>query len=95
VTDNAPRSARPPRGSYIGHLPGIGDVVDALGYPRDKAGFASVSRSLARLCKASEVTAKHEARASARHYWINLLVTNLIIGYNVRASVREMRCVVL
>jgi hypothetical protein len=28
------------------HLPRTGDVVDALGYSRNKAGFASVSRSL-------------------------------------------------
>ena len=32
-------------------------IVDALGYARDKSGFASVSRSLARLCKAGKVTA--------------------------------------
>jgi hypothetical protein len=46
-----------PRGDYIGHLPRTGDIVDGLGYARDKAGFASVSRSLARLCKAGKVDA--------------------------------------
>jgi len=48
-----------PRGDYIGHLPRTGDIVDALGYPRNKAGFASVSRSLARLCEAGKVEAHY------------------------------------
>lgn len=40
----------------IGHLPRVGDVVDALGRRRDKAGFASVSRALLRLERAGLVT---------------------------------------
>lgn len=50
-----------PRGNYIGHLPRTGDIVDALGYTRGKSGFASVSRSLARLCKAGKVNACYAA----------------------------------
>jgi hypothetical protein len=38
-----------PIGSFIGNLPRTGDVVDQLGLVRNKTGFASVSRSLARL----------------------------------------------
>lgn len=46
-----------PDGDYqrIGHLPRTGDIVDALGRRRDKAGFASVSRALARLERAGLV----------------------------------------
>jgi hypothetical protein len=60
-----------PRGSHIGHLPRTGDIVDALGYPRDKSGFASVSRSLARLCKSGKVHAYYAqlvTRGKGAHY---------------------------
>lgn len=40
-----------PSGGYIGHLPRTGDLVDAVGRQRGKAGFASVSRALSRLCR--------------------------------------------
>jgi hypothetical protein len=53
-----------PRGDYIGHLPRTGNIVDALGYPRTKLGFASVSRSLARLCKAGKVHAYYPSRCT-------------------------------
>jgi hypothetical protein len=47
-----------PRGNYIiGHLARTGDVVRALGLPDNRSSFASVSRSLARLCKAGKVDA--------------------------------------
>jgi hypothetical protein len=42
---------------YIGGLSRTGDVVNALGLPRNKSSFASVSRSLARLCKTGKVDA--------------------------------------
>jgi hypothetical protein len=48
-----------PLGERIGHLPRTGDVVDNLGLSRDKAGFASVSRSLARLNAAGLIEAYH------------------------------------
>jgi hypothetical protein len=44
-----------PRGNSIGHLPRTGDIIAALGLPRTRASYASVSRSLARLCKAGKV----------------------------------------
>src|SRR3954471_158716 len=44
-----------PIGDRISHLPRTGDVVDAVGRRRDNAGFASVSRALARLEKAGLV----------------------------------------
>ena len=37
------------RGDYIGHLPTSGAILDALGRPRDNAGYAAVSKALARL----------------------------------------------
>ncbi len=46
-----------PIGDRIGHLPRTGDVVDAIGFPRTKAAFASVSRSLSRLAQAGKVSA--------------------------------------
>lgn len=46
-----------PIGDRIGHLPRTGDVVDAVGRPRDKGNFASVSRALRRLCAAGLVNA--------------------------------------
>lgn len=45
----------PPAGEYIGDLPRTSDVVDALGRARDKAGYASVSRSLSRLWAAGRI----------------------------------------
>lgn len=53
----ADRRAFPPSSSFIGDLPRTGDIVDALGRDRDKAGYASVSRSLNRLWKAGKVHA--------------------------------------
>ena len=53
----ADRRAVPPTSSFIGDLPRTGDIVDALGRSRDKAGYASVSRSLKRLWKAGKVQA--------------------------------------
>jgi hypothetical protein len=50
-------SARDPDCVTIGHLPRAGDVIDALGLPRDKSSYATVSRALARLCKAGKVDA--------------------------------------
>jgi hypothetical protein len=35
------------------HCPRTGEIIDALGRRRDKAGFASVSRALKRLAKAN------------------------------------------
>ncbi len=46
-----------PEGDRIGHLPRTGDVVDAVGRQRDNAGFATVSRSLARLRRDGRVVA--------------------------------------
>lgn len=51
------RSAGQPIGEKIGHLPRTGDMVDALGLPRDKKSYASISRSLDRLRKAGMVVA--------------------------------------
>ena len=44
-------------GGYIGDLARTGDVVDALGRARDKAGYASVARSLNRLWVAGRIHA--------------------------------------
>ena len=44
-------------GERIGHLPRTGDVIDHLLMRRDKLGFASVSRSLARLRAAGLIVA--------------------------------------
>ena len=49
--------ANPPASSFIGNLPRTGDIVDAIGRNRDKAGFASVSRALARLRREGLVNA--------------------------------------
>ncbi|MCD2183316.1 hypothetical protein [Rhizobium sp. GN54] len=54
-----------PTGCKIGHLPTTGDIVDALGLPRNKATFASVSRSLARLDRAGKL-ASWQAEISIR-----------------------------
>lgn len=40
-----------------------GEVVDAIGRHRDKAGYASVSRTLLRLCKSGDVEAFQSAFA--------------------------------
>ena len=46
-----------PHGERIGHLPRTGNIVDAVGRERDKAGFAAVSRALSRLEKAGLISA--------------------------------------
>lgn len=46
-----------PIGDRIGHLPRTGDVVHGVSRRRDKAGFASVSRALARLERAGLINA--------------------------------------
>jgi hypothetical protein len=56
-------TVEPPRGGYIGNLPGTGEVVDALGLPRNKCSYASVSRSLARLCASGKVERYYTERA--------------------------------
>ncbi|TIN20163.1 MAG: hypothetical protein E5Y51_03710 [Mesorhizobium sp.] len=48
----------------IGHLPRTGDIVDALGLPRTKTTFASVSRSLARLERAGRIVSYAPAMAT-------------------------------
>lgn len=53
----ASRGANPPATSFIGNLPRTGDIVDALGRPRDKTSYAAVSRSLKRLWMAGKVNA--------------------------------------
>ncbi|MBP1297459.1 hypothetical protein [Bradyrhizobium elkanii] len=53
-----------PHGDRIGHLPRTGDVVDQLGMRRDKAGFASVSRSLSRLNAAGLIDAYYPCLAT-------------------------------
>lgn len=64
-------SAGQPRGEKIGHLPRTGEIVDALGLPRSRAAFASVSRSLSRLEKAGRVVSYSPSintRGRGRHY---------------------------
>ena len=53
----------PRPGGYIAHLPTTGAIVDGVGRDRDKAGFASVSRALARLCERELVVAYRSAMA--------------------------------
>lgn len=60
-------------GDRIGHLPRTGDIVDALGLPRTKAAFASVSRSLSRLEKAGRIGIYDPliaTRGNGRHYGV-------------------------
>ena len=57
-------TAGQPVGDLIGHLPRTGDVVDHIGMRRDKAGFASVSRSLARLRLSGLIMAYHPSLAT-------------------------------
>jgi hypothetical protein len=56
-------------------LPRTGDVVDALGYPRNKASFASVSRSLNRLWNKGEVLRYYDrercTRGKGGYYCLN------------------------
>lgn len=61
----------PPDSSYIGHLPRTRDIVDALGRHRDKAAYASVSRSLRRLWEAGRINAYQGVMASPGygHRW--------------------------
>ena len=62
-----------PEAGRIGHLPRTGDIIDALGLPRTKSTFASVSRSLARL-EASDWIVSYETeintRGKGRHYGV-------------------------
>lgn len=64
-------AAGQPVGERIGHLPRTGDIVDALGMPRSKASFASVSRSLSRLETAGRIVSYEpflKTRGMGRHY---------------------------
>jgi len=64
-------AAGQPVGDRIGHLPRTGDIVDALGLPRTKSAFASVSRSLSRLVTAGKVIGYEPSittRGKGRHY---------------------------
>ncbi|RUV94329.1 hypothetical protein EOA75_11790 [Mesorhizobium sp. M1A.F.Ca.IN.022.07.1.1] len=57
-------AAGQPQWGKIGHLPRTGDIVDALGLPRTKTAFASVSRSLARLERAGRIVSYAPAMAT-------------------------------
>ncbi|KQZ31600.1 hypothetical protein ASD50_15155 [Mesorhizobium sp. Root552] len=62
-----------PIGGKVGHLPRTGDIVDALGLPRTKVSFASVSRSLARLAAAGRIVGYSTSMATrgfGRHWGI-------------------------
>ena len=64
-------AAGQPIGEKIGHLPRTGEIVDALGWTRDKSSFASVSRSLRRLEGAGRIASYHHSiatRGNGRHY---------------------------
>jgi hypothetical protein len=64
-------AAGQPIGEEIGHLPRTGDIVDALGWTRDKSSFASVSRSLKRLERAGRIVSYQpfiRTRGNGRHY---------------------------
>lgn len=64
-------AAGQPKGEKIGHLPRTGEIVDALGWPRNKSSFASVSRSLRRLEQAERIVSYEPfliTRGKGRHY---------------------------
>lgn len=55
ILERYPKKGR--EGGFIGDLAQTGDIVDALGRARDKAGYASVARSLKRLWDAGRIHA--------------------------------------
>lgn len=68
---NVLAAAGQPIGERIGHLPRTGDIVDALGWPRNKSSFASVSRSLKRLEQAARIVSYSPSvatRGNGFHY---------------------------
>jgi hypothetical protein len=70
-----------PRGTYIGHLPRTGDVVAALGLPKDKRSFASCpGRSL--VCARRGRWTATSARCARRAKALIIASRKLILGRN-------------
>ena len=68
VLDAAPHSDRGPDrygAQYIGHMPTTGEIMDALGRPKNNTNYAAVSKALRRL-EARGLITSYRAQARLR-----------------------------